>query len=938
MTRKMELMERILERRARVGVIGLGYVGLPLAVEFARSGFAVTGFEVSAEKVATINGGDSYIQDVDGDLVAPLVSSKKLEATEDFARLAECDAIIICVPTPLRKTKEPDISYILAAAEKIQETLRTGQVIVLESTTYPGTTDEVLLSTFEKSGLKLDDDFFLAFSPERVDPGNPQYQTRNITKVVGGVTEASTEVAATLYGLVVDTVHRVTSARVAETAKLLENTFRAVNIGLVNELAQLCYQLDIDTWEVIRAAATKPFGFMPFYPGPGIGGHCLVGGETTVVRAPGAERGRVERLDNLFAKESGSNRVRRFPVAGGEVIYKPGLEALSVDMETQRPEWRPVRYLFRRSYEGPVITIATSDNRRITVTDKHPMLVCGADGRLREVFARDVVPGDRIPIHRRDAVDGEAAEAESPAVDLLALLPDDVVAKVRVRIEGGSWRDHRDVLKTVASAEQVQEYVRQNYVPLALVQELEASERLRLPHESLVLWTGRGPSATSMRAVLRLTPGVARLLGYFLAEGCVTRERGLSRVRLTFNRDERDFIADVRELLESELGVRSVTMESRVDHVTHIRVGSALFGWLVDRVLGCGTRSTDMRIPDELMAASPVHHRELLKGLFRGDGDVYVRTGDQTYRKNGREYTHRNATAAVGYFSSSPVLFQQVVYLLQEAGFTPTFKRTKPHLTIKGREQVERLAGWLGPKGERLERYFAESRRRRASKTFKRAGALTTVPVKSVDHSDASEPLDVFSVEVDGTHTFAASYGIYVHNCIPLDPHYLSWKARLHGFEARFIGLAEEVNSRMPQHVVSLVAEGLNRQKKAVNGSRVLVLGVAYKRDIDDMRESPALAIIEKLMDLGADVVYHDPYVATLSLDGEHGAAHKGHTLESIPLDDKAIEKADCVVVVTNHSDVDYARVVLLAKLVVDTRNVTSGLLTDETRAKVIRL
>ncbi len=942
--RMTELIGAIDERRAHVGVIGLGYVGLPLAVEFARSGFGVTGFEVSAEKVAILNRGESYIQDVPTSIVGPLVESGKLHATEDFGELEKCDAIIVCVPTPLNKTKEPDISYILSAVEKIRATLRSGQLIVLESTTYPGTTDEVLLPSFEEKGLKLDEDFFLAFSPERVDPGNPQFQTHNITKVVGGVTDASTSVAAALYGTVVEKVHQVTSARVAETAKLLENTFRAVNIGLVNEIAQLCYQLDIDTWEVIRAAATKPFGFMPFYPGPGIGGHCLLKGETTVVRPTDASGAHVERLEELFEKQSSDARVRRFPASGGEVIYKPSLEALSIDMDTQQPEWRPVRYLFRRTYDGPVVTIVTSDNRRITVTDQHPMLVRDKDGQLKEVFARDVAEGDRIPIHHRVGIDTNARPEDvvSPSVDLLPYLSSDDVAKIRVRLVSGSWREHREVLKTVAGADLVQEYVRQDYVPLALFLALEASNGLRIEHESLMLWTGRGPSATSFPAVVRLTPDVARLIGYYLAEGCITHERGLSRVRFTFNRDETEFIDDVRTVLRDELGVRSVTMESRQDHVTHIRVGSSLFGRLLDGVLECGTCSTEMRVPDVVMRASSVHHRELLKGMLRGDGDVYVKTGMQTYTKNGREYTHRNASAEVGYFSSSPRLFQQAVYLLQEMGFTPTFNRTKPHLRIKGRKQLERMRGWLGGKGERLEQYFAESRRSTSSKTFKRAADLTTVPVKSVSVETPAEPVEVFSLEVDGTHTFAASYGIYVHNCIPLDPHYLSWKARLHGFDARFIGLAEEVNSRMPQHVINLVTEGLNRQKKAVNGARVLVLGVAYKRDIDDVRESPAISVVDRLLHRGAEVVYHDPFVKEMRLDSEHGGGHDvasaGGTLKSIELTDEELRHADCVVVITDHTNIDYAHVLDLAQLVVDTRNVFAGLVTPELAGKVIRL
>src|SRR5689334_18820370 len=435
-----ELLKKISERRATVGVIGLGYVGLPLAVEFGRGGLRAIGFDVDEPRVANINAGGSHIPDVPTEHVAALVEHGKLEATTDFSKLSECDAVVICVPTPLRKTKEPDISYILAASEQVKTYLHSPQLIVLESTTYPGTTDEVLLPMLEETGLKFDTDFFLAFSPERVDPGNPQFQTHNIPKVVGGVSHKSTEVAGALYQTIVERVHTVTSARVAETAKLLENTFRSVNIGLVNEIAQLCYHLNIDSWEVIQAAATKPFGFMAFYPGPGIGGHC-----------------------------------------------------------------------------------------------------------------------------------------------------------------------------------------------------------------------------------------------------------------------------------------------------------------------------------------------------------------------------------------------------------------------------------------------------------------------------------------------------------IPLDPHYLSWKARLHGFEARFISLAEEVNSHMPQHVVRLVQDGLNDHRKPLKGSRVLVLGVAYKRDINDVRESPALGIVDQLLHKGALVSYHDPYIAEMNLDG------KG-VLTSTELSDEALSGCDCAVIVTDHSAIDYARVVRLAPLVIDSRNATRKLNVPEAESKIIRL
>ncbi len=269
------LLDRIASRRARIGVIGLGYVGLPLAVEFARAGFHVVGFEIDAKRAATLNRGVSYIQDVPTKEVRALVRSGHLRASLDFREIKSMDVLDIAVPTPLRKTKDPDVSYIVAAVNEIVPRMKRGQLVILESTTYPGTTDELLLPMLSAGGYAVGKDFFLAFSPERVDPGNIHYQTHNIPKVVGGVTPHCTKAASLLYGSVVDRVVPVTSTRVSEMVKLLENTFRSVNIGLVNEMALLCDKMKIDVWEVIDAAATKPFGFMPFYPGPGLGGHCI---------------------------------------------------------------------------------------------------------------------------------------------------------------------------------------------------------------------------------------------------------------------------------------------------------------------------------------------------------------------------------------------------------------------------------------------------------------------------------------------------------------------------------------------------------------------------------------------------------------------------------------------------------------------------------------
>ncbi len=271
----MSLPARIEAKTARIAILGQGYVGLPLALEFARCGFRVTGMDADPARVAALGRGDSHVPDVPGGELQAALQDGRYLATSDTGALTEQDAIIICVPTPLRKSKDPDISYIVAAAEDVARHLRPGQLVVLESTTYPGTTEEVLLPMFERGGLAAGKDFHLAFSPERIDPGNPTYRVKEIPKLVGGVTAACTRVAALLYRQIIAQVLELSSPTVAELAKLYENTFRSVNIALANEFALICHHLGVSVWEVIQAAATKPFGFMPFYPGPGIGGHCI---------------------------------------------------------------------------------------------------------------------------------------------------------------------------------------------------------------------------------------------------------------------------------------------------------------------------------------------------------------------------------------------------------------------------------------------------------------------------------------------------------------------------------------------------------------------------------------------------------------------------------------------------------------------------------------
>ncbi|HEY6360063.1 MAG TPA: nucleotide sugar dehydrogenase [Vicinamibacterales bacterium] len=410
----MNLKEKIDARSARIGVIGLGYVGLPLAVEFAKEGFDVTGFDVDGSKVDEISRGRSYIGDVKTADVTGTVNAGRLRATTDMSQLRDMDAIDICVPTPLRKTRDPDLSYVVQAVDAVKAHLRRGQLVILESTTYPGTTEEVVQPALQEGGLRAGADFHLAFSPERVDPGNEAYSTRSIPKVVGGIDEESTALAAALYGAIINTVVPVSSTQVAEMVKLLENTFRAVNIGLVNEIALMSHRMNIDVWEVIDAAKTKPFGFMPFYPGPGLGGHCIPidpfylswkarqsGFECRFIELAGHINGsmpsfvvdRISEALNTAKKAINGSRIHLFGVA-----YKKDVS----DMR-ESPALDVMELLQRRgailSYTDP--HVPTLDHGGLGLTSVPEQDVCGIDCAVittnHSVFDYAAMPG-RFPM------------------------------------------------------------------------------------------------------------------------------------------------------------------------------------------------------------------------------------------------------------------------------------------------------------------------------------------------------------------------------------------------------------------------------------------------------------------------------------------------------------------------------------------------------------
>ncbi len=900
------LEEKIRSRTAVVGVIGLGYVGLPLVAGFARAGFPVVGFDIDPVKVSSLAANHSYISHFPDSILEELHRDRRFVATSEFSRLGEADAVLVCVPTPLTPHREPDLSYIESTARQIALAARPGQLVVLESTTYPGTTEEILLPALESAGLVIDRDFYLAFSPEREDPNNPDFNLENIPKVVGGVTPRSGELAAMLYGSVVRKVVPVGSARVAEATKLVENIFRSVNIALVNEL-KICFdRMGIDVWEVLDAASTKPFGFMRFDPGPGWGGHCLAGSEMVRIRSNNLNS--ILPLHDLF--ERYRTRLPALPIQDAEVILPDDLEALSIDPKSGSTEWRPVSYLFKRRFAGEFAEISFEGNRKLRTTDRHPMLVV-RENRLEVREARELREGDRVPQFCGN--DSQAPGAvKDPEVDLLSELPERVVRKLHVRIVGTPWRMHEELLKGLYGW-QIRDSIRGD--SLAASRFLEIESRISVDRRSTILLCANGSAHSKFPAVLDLTPAFCRFLGYFLSEGCITEEKGNPRVRLTFNRDETEFFEDVVTIL-SAIGVSVSRYDDKQWHATTLRVGSLVLGHLLRDVLLTGVGSHTMRIPSLVMGASASHHEQLLSGLLRGDGDVEVTTGKRGYTKRGRRYRHEFNTGVVGYFSSSPELLAQAESLLQGLGFVSIRKKGKPYLRLAGQSQLDRLAVLLdGEKRRRLLRLAAARIRPAASRRAMPWAGGNALRVNGVSRLFGSE--DVYALEVPGSHTFATTGGVFVHNCIPVDPFYLTWKAREHGVSTRFIELAGEINTRMPEWVVEKLNNALNERGKSLKGSRVLILGVAYKRNIDDVRESPSLEIIELLLGKGSEVLYHDPHVPKL-----HKMRRHDLSLESVELDEKLLSRCDAVVIVTDHEAVDYALVFSRAALVIDTRNV----------------
>ncbi len=915
------LKQKILNKQAVVGVIGLGYVGLPLAMLISNKGFKTYGFDIDKNKIKLLKKKKSYITHIPEEKIK---EAKNLFPTSDFSLLKKCDVIIICVPTPTTDTNEPDLSSVINTAETIAKYLRKGQLVVLESTTYPTTTRNVLKPILEKTGFKCGVDFYLAFSPEREDPGRKDFTTETIPKVVGGIDKISTEIATLFYSQVVKKVVPVSSAEVAEATKMLENTFRAVNIALVNELKMLFDKMGIDIWEVIEASKTKPFGFMPFYPGPGWGGHCFEKNQKVLVKTlEGLKLFTFEQLFNYI-----ENKINKFSVCkvfsqrqvpssfsegSTEVLeLNDELQVVGLDLSNNKLCLQSINFISRRIANN-LLKLKAYFGFEITVTDKHPLFIFDkSKDKICIKFANDVKPEtDYFVIPK--SLPSVYSKLEFDLIDMIVRYYPNLIKNYRVRLKNEMWKSYKEIVYKNISDERKYDWIRSNYLPLE--EFLKIENKLNVKRSDLILCSGSGSSKNETPAKLIVDKNFARLVGYYLAEGCITEDEKSLRLRFTFNAKEKEYIEDLKLILDT-FGIKySIYKDKNFDSIT-FKISNRLLSLFFKNVLKAGTNSYEMKIPEWLYFSNKEIRKEILKGIFRGDAEMYLRDTKKSYLKNSKIYRYNDNSLEVCYYTSSEILFSQVVSILLENNILPIInERRKGLLKIFGYKKISNIRDFfLGEKERKLNLYFLKVKKQPDYKNYFEDDKFFYLKIKEVQ--TINEEQEVYSLEVKPHNNFVVNYSILVHNCIPVDPFYLSYIAKKYDFTTHFIELAGQVNIRMPEFVVEKVVDELNKRKKCIYGAKILVLGLSYKKDIGDPRESPSFKIIELLEKKGAKVDYNDPYIPETPKMRKFKFYKK-----SVSIDKDVIKKYDCIIIATDHSCYDYKMLVDNAKLVVDTRN-----------------
>lgn len=855
-----------------ITIVGLGYVGLPLACLCAERGHKVYGLDIDKAKVDLINKSKSPIGDE--------FIINKLKNTENrvFATTnpSECipnsDVVIICVPTPIDRNNLPDLTALMESVSAVSKFIKQGSLLVIESTIYPGTVEEVAVPLLQKQKFDVyKNDIFVAHCPERIDPGNKKWTIDSLPRVVGGITKEATKKAAEFYrGIISAEIIELSSVKAAEATKIMENTFRDINIAFVNEMAQSFDKAGIDIIEVIKGASTKPFAFMPHYPGAGVGGHCFDRNEWIFVKNE----------DSIYPVKIGElyellKYYNEAEFGDARLVGAVNLEVLSFDLYNKKSCYKPAR-LFSKRYHRKMFRINTAHGYSIKITDKHPVVVFDDGIKIK--------PADELNIGDKLLISLGFPEIEKELeINIIEHIEYALAKKIRVKLVKGSLKDCKKKLKPFISDYKYHEdFFRYESLPLDYF--LKAEKVLGVPRENIYLCTGRGPALRKVKAVLKIDEDFARLLGYYLSEGCISEDKTL-RVGFTFNENEKEYINDLKGLLDKKGFSYSEYIDKR-NSSHHIKLSSEILGIVVRDVLKCGTNCYNMAIPPKLFSLPKKLRIEVIKGILRGDAGVSYSNKKRTYKKSGKNFTHNNNTADVNYFTSSSRLKQQVMLMLQDAKLMPRNEIREGLIRLNGARNISILRDlFLGNKQEKLEQYLSNIRKVINYSDVGIFDTFAAIKVKNVEELPGDY---VYSLEVEDTGTVVTTNGLVMHNCIPVDPYYLIEKAKQLGFSHKFLGLAREINNSMPNYTVKLLENELKKLKKPIKNAKVGVLGLAYKANVDDIRESPAFEIINMLKTKGAEVFVFDPHVK------------KGSNVNNL---DELLQRSDYIILATEHSE-----------------------------------
>ena len=840
----------------KIAVIGLGYVGLPLAHAFSKK-YKVIGFDIAKWRIDELKKGVDRTLELSKEQVEEAIKNG-MEFTDNLEDIKDCNIYVVTVPTPIDKNKRPNLIPLIKASESVGKVLKKGDIVIYESTVYPGATEEDCVPILEQiSGLKFNKDFFCGYSPERINPGDKEHTVTKIKKVTSGSTPEIAKIVDDLYSSIIEAgTHLAPSIKVAEAAKVIENTQRDINIAFVNELAVIFNKLGIDTNAVLEAAGTK-WNFLKFKPGL-VGGHCQVGKETIIIKDKSGVRVSTfeDIIDNLDIKKEIDyyGTTLKFP--------KDDLEVLSFNPFSQKTKFESVRVFTKREYSS-LLEIKTSIGSSITVSNKHPMIVKNKE-QYSVKLADELSLDDKIPV-----ITALPTLYKAESINLIDLFKESKL-NIRVKIKDDSWKNYSKYISKEYLGVKVSNFKSLDYLPLDKY--LLIRDKLNIDEKRLILVTGRGPSYSKTPAIFRINKKFARFLGYYLSEGCLTKEKKTIRVRISINKNEKELLFDILSILKSWDISYSIYQDKNFDSQT-IKISNQLFGGMLES-LKVGKDSYDALIPDKILFNEDPIKWELIKGLFRGNGGFSL-------------------PSKLSYFTSSKRMFEQIMLLLHHFDIFPYNYNREGFLEINAVRDLEKFKDiFLDEKKKKLDKALKRISKSIKSKNFEKSDSFFIVNIKEI--KEKKEKKFIYSMEVAKTHNYITTNGIMTHNCIGVDPYYLTHKAQEIGYNPEIILAGRRLNDNMGIFVANQVIKLMIKKGIKIEGSKVLVLGITFKENCPDIRNSRVIDVINELKDFGVEVDVYDPWADADEVKREYSFEL---------LEEPKIENYDAVILAVAHNE-----------------------------------